>query len=445
MHLNGEPVEVLELGTPYQEEGATAHFHGSKFFRDGWSVDVLRTGSVNPNKVGRYNLIYWGRQGGWTTTLKRTVIVQDTTAPVITLTQDPDHYTLPGQPYEEEGYKAEDNYDGDITDRVDVREHHGIVTYSVSDSSGNTTIVHRGIVYDDPIPPELTLKGDKTVTIPAGTAYEEPGWKAKDSVDGDLTDSVVVKGKVDIYTAGTYRLTYVVKDAHGNKAKAKRTVVVDPAAQPEVVIPDKKVVYLTFDDGPGEHTEELLDVLAKYDVKVTFFTCNTSYPEVMAREAAEGHTVAIHSYTHEYKDIYTSEKAFFEDLHAQQDLIYEQTGQRTTLLRFPGGSSNESSKKYCKGIMTKLTQAVTDQGYQYYDWNVLSGDAGETKDTDKIVKNVIDGLKRHKDGYSIVLQHDIHGFSVAAVERIIVWGLDHGYTFLPLTSTSPTAHQELMN
>jgi peptidoglycan/xylan/chitin deacetylase (PgdA/CDA1 family) len=95
--------------------------------------------------------------------------------------------------------------------------------------------------------------------------------------------------------------------------------------------------------------------------------------------------------------------------------------------------------------MTKLTQAVTDQGYQYYDWNVLSGDAGETKDTDKIVKNVIDGLKRHKDGYSIVLQHDIHGFSVAAVERIIVWGLDHGYTFLPLTSTSPTAHQELMN
>jgi peptidoglycan/xylan/chitin deacetylase (PgdA/CDA1 family) len=220
---------------------------------------------------------------------------------------------------------------------------------------------------------------------------------------------------------------------------------VDPVAQPEVVIPDKKVVYLTFDDGPGEHTEELLDVLAKYDVKVTFFTCNTSYPEVMAREAAEGHTVAIHSYTHEYKDIYTSEKAFFEDLHAQQDRIYEQTGQRTTLLRFPGGSSNESSKKYCKGIMTKLTQAVTDQGYQYYDWNVLSGDAGETKDTDKIVKNVIDGLKRHKDGYSIVLQHDIHGFSVAAVERIIVWGLDHGYTFLPLTSTSPTAHQELMN
>jgi peptidoglycan/xylan/chitin deacetylase (PgdA/CDA1 family) len=155
--------------------------------------------------------------------------------------------------------------------------------------------------------------------------------------------------------------------------------------------------------------------------------------------------VAIHSYTHEYKDIYTSEEDFFKDFYAQQDLIYKYTGQRPTMLRFPGGSSNEGSKKYCEGIMTQLTQSVTDQGLQYSDWNVLSGDAGETQDTDEIVQNVIDGLKRHKDGYSIVLQHDIHGYSVAAVERIIVWGLDHGYTFLPLTNTSPTAHQELMN
>ena len=103
------------------------------------------------------------------------------------------------------------------------------------------------------------------------------------------------------------------------------------------------------------------------------------------------------------------------------------------------------SRKYCEGIMTELTQDVVNEGFQYFDWNVLSGDAGETTDTDEVVKNVINGLKEHEDGYSVVLQHDIHGFSVKAVERIIVWGQEHGYTFLPLNSTSPGAHHGLNN
>lgn len=443
MSLNGEPEQVLELGEPYQEEGATARFHGGILFREGWNVKVLCTGKVDTSKVGRYPVVYWGRGLGWTTTLKRVVVVQDTTAPVITLTQDPDHYTLPGQPYQEEGYSAMDNYDGDLTDRVDIRQHDGIVTYSVSDSAGNTTIVHRNIFYDDPIAPELTLKGEQSVTIEAGSAYEEPGWTAVDSVDGDLSEAVQVDGTVNSYAAGTYTLTYSVRDKHGNEATAQREVQVQGAAQPETVIPDSKVIYLTFDDGPGAYTEDLLDVLDKYNVKVTFFTCATNFPEVMKREAEAGHTVAIHSYTHDYATIYSSEEAFFKDLYAQQELIYQQTGIRATLMRFPGGSSTEMSKRYCEGIMTRLTKEVEDQGFQYFDWNVLSGDAGETKDTDEIVQNVIDGVKEHD--YSVVLQHDIHKFSVDAVERIIRWGLDNGYTFLPLTADSPTVHHDVNN
>ncbi len=441
MSLNGEAEQVLEYGTEYQEEGATAHFHGTKIFEKGWDVPVLRTGYVDPNRVGRYNVVYWGQRMGYTTSLRRTIVIQDTVAPVITLTQDPEHYTLPNHPYEEEGYRAEDNYDGDITDRVEVEEKDGVVTYTVSDSSGNSTSVRRTVVYDDPIPPELKLKGDKEITITVGSPYEEPGWTATDSADGNLNDKVKVKGAVDPSTIGTYTLKYSVKDSYGNKATAKRVVTVELGD----AIPEKKVVYLTFDDGPGQYTEGLLDTLAKYDVKATFFTCNTSHPEIMAREVAEGHTVAIHSYTHEYSEIYTSSEAFFNDLYKQQDLIYEQTGIRPMLLRFPGGSSNEMSKLYCEGLMTELTREVEEEGFTYFDWNVLSGDAGETTDTDEIVENVINGLKQHEDSYSIVLQHDIHGFSVAAVERIIQWGLDNGYTFLPLTSASPTAHHDVMN
>lgn len=87
------------------------------------------------------------------------------------------------------------------------------------------------------------------------------------------------------------------------------------------------------------------------------------------------------------------------------DIIYAQTGQRPKLIRFPGGSSNTVSLKYCSGIMTTLTKAVTDQGYKYFDWNVSSGDAGGTTSTEEVYQNVVNGIKSHN--VSVVLQHDI--------------------------------------
>lgn len=84
---------------------------------------------------------------------------------------------------------------------------------------------------------------------------------------------------------------------------------------------------------------------------------------MIAKEAAAGHTVAIHSASHNYQQIYSSVGAYFDDLNEMSDIIYSQTGSRPTLVRFPGGSSNSVSKKYCKGIMTELAKDVTDQGY----------------------------------------------------------------------------------
>ena len=209
--------------------------------------------------------------------------------------------------------------------------------------------------------------------------------------------------------------------------------------------PSKKrpMIALTFDDGPGEYTSKLLDILSKYNVKATFFTVGSGHPDLLKAEADAGHSIGIHSATHDYSKIYASEDAFFADLRKQQDTIENATGIRTTLVRFPGGSSNTVSKSYCSGIMTKLTKDLTDMGYQYFDWNVTSGDAGETTSTSVVVQNVISGIQQHD--VSIVLQHDIKGFSVNAVEKIIQWGLAHGYTFLPLTAESPTAHNGVNN
>lgn len=441
--LNGDAALTLEYGQSYEEQGAGAVLRGSLFLKDGWLIPVNAVGRVDCTRLGTYRVTYRARWFGGLGKVVRQVTIQDTQPPQIKLTANEDSYTLPGEEYQEEGYTAEDNYDGDLTEQVRRKVKDGKVYYAVFDSSGNETTVVRRINYNDPFPPEITLTGGSTLTVSAGAEYIEPGWTATDNCDGDVTSLVQVRGTVDTYQIGKQELEYSVSDNYGNIATARRTVVVEPIRQADNVQPREKNIYLTFDDGPGPYTQQLLDTLEQYNVKATFFTVNTPYASLIADEAAGGHTVGIHSASHKYNKIYSSQKAFFKDFYKQRDVIYEKTGVYPTILRFPGGSSNTRSKRYCKGIMTKLTKAVTKAGFQYYDWNVLSGDAGETTRTDQVFQNVIDGVQKHDD--SVVLQHDTMEFSVNAVERIIIWGLAHGYTFLPLTEDSPTVHHVVCN
>lgn len=441
--LNGEPEQTLECGVDeYHEEGAAARFCGSLVFRRGWPLKVRKSGSVDERRTGEQTVTYSADFLLWHGQARRVVTTQDTLAPEITLTEKKDSYTVPGTPYEEDGFSATDRCDGDLTARVQREEKDGKVYYTVTDRAGNTAEAVRTINYKDVTPPEITLQGEPEITITAGTAFRDPGATATDNSDGDLTEKLSVEGSVDVYRAGDYTLTYTATDSFGNTASVTRAVHVKAIRQPDTVSPGSKTVYLTFDDGPSRYTAELLDVLAKYNVKATFFIVNTSYTDTITRELREGHSVGIHSATHSYETIYASEEAYFADLQKVQDVITALSGKPTTLVRFPGGSSNTVSR-FNPGIMTRLTQALTDTGYQYFDWNVSSGDAGETTSTDKVFENVISGIQSHN--VSIVLQHDIKGFSVAAVERIIVWGLANGYTFLPLDATSPTAHHRINN
>ena len=126
-----------------------------------------------------------------------------------------------------------------------------------------------------------------------------------------------------------------------------------------------------------------------------------------------------------------------------QKMVKDEIGYVPCFIRFPGGSSNTISRRYCRGIMSQLVCAVQEHGFRYCDWNVSSGDAGATTSTSQVVNNVIDGIK--SNNVSIVLQHDIKNFSVDAVEQIIEWGLSEGYTFLPITSTTPMSHHGVNN
>lgn len=439
IRIAAEKEITVDYGGSFQPPAAEGWFSGTRFYREPVSVPVSHTGTVDTQKLGDYKLTYRAVFKRYEQIQVVTVHVVDREAPVITLVTDPDRYTLPNHPYEEEGFTATDNHDGDLTDKVQREEKDGVVTYTVTDASGNTATVKRNIHYNDPTPPVLTLKGDLKLVVQGGTVYEDPGYEATDDCDGDITDKVVVSGDLDMEKAGVYTLTYTVSDTFGNAVSAERRVTVLPKSS---VPGSGKIIYLTFDDGPSGYTYRLLNILAKYDVKATFFVVDKGDPNALKRIYEEGHSIAIHSTSHDYYEIYASEEAFFNDLYNMQSIIENATGYKTTLMRFPGGSSNSVSK-YNPGIMTRLTKAVVEEGFQYFDWNVDSRDAGGAKTAEEVFTNVINGVSGRR--VSVVLQHDIFGYSVDAVESIIQWGLANGYTFLPLTEGGPGCHHGVNN
>lgn len=295
----------------------------------------------------------------------------------------------------------------------------------------------------------LTLLGEEKITLSVGAEFVEPGYSATDAQGNDLTDRVSVSGTVDTATAGTYTLTYTVTDGAGNRVERTRTVTVTAAKLPEIVEPEGKTIYLTFDDGPSRYTSELLKVLAKYDVKATFFVVDSStvngyskMNETLKAIADGGHAIGVHSKTHDWS-IYDSEEAYLSDLYAMQKIIKDATGVTTNLIRFPGGTSNTVSRKHCEGIMTLLSEKVGDLGFRYFDWDVDSKDAGGATTADAVYNNVIKGIGNAK--IAVVLQHDTKQYSVEAVERIIQWGIANGYTFRALSTDSPLCQHKPNN
>lgn len=440
--LNGDENVVIRYGDDFDDPMAVAVFRSDRFPEYTVTVPIRTEGNAEISKVGEYELVYSARYGFWENQVHRTVQVVDRVKPKIILLGGAGSYVRPGEPYREEGYIARDNYDGDLTEQVCVKQYHNRIEYTVTDSSGNRAEAVRELVYYDPVYPEIILEGDSEITLNLGFPYVEQGFSSQDNLDGDLTEQVTVSGKVDHHHAGVYTLRYSVTDSYGNRTSVSRVVNVVSPVQPEIVVPEGKVIYLTFDDGPSSYTKDLLAVLRKYDVKATFFVVKTKYIDLLDDIAADGHAIGIHSVTHDYGKIYASEKAYFDDLYEMQTIIAEHTGIWTSLVRFPGGSSNRVSS-FNKGIMTHLSQELTKRGFQYFDWNVNSGDAGQTTKRECVVQYIIEGIQEYD--VSIVLQHDIKKYSVEAVEEVIVWALENGYRFLPLESNSPNAHHQIRN
>ncbi len=212
---------------------------------------------------------------------------------------------------------------------------------------------------------------------------------------------------------------------------------------PEPIPSKGKTVYLTFDDGPSPYTSEILDILDKYGVKATFFVVNGKYNSTMKDIVKRGHSIGLHTYTHNYSKIYASDSAYFDDLQKISDVVKKETGTETRLMRFPGGSSNTISKKYSEGIMTRLTKSVLEKGYVYFDWNCSNGDADGA---DTVAKQLSFCSKFPKNAKNIVLlMHDTKKVTMEALPHIIEYYKSCGMEFAALTPSTEIVNHPVFN
>ncbi len=394
-------------------------------------------GKVNSDKIGDYKISYQVPDGLFHKNRVITVRVRDLSAPSIKLTGKTNVTVCPNKEYKEQGYRAYDNLDGNITEKVKVKRQHDKVLYSVVDKAGNKKEAVRSLVYQDKTPPSIKLNGSSYESVYLNEKFRDLGVVAEDNCDGNISKKVKVEGKVDTSKCGSYELTYSVMDNNNNKSKRKRLVTVVEEGQ-------NGSIYLTFDDGPKAGTTDvILDILKEEGVKATFFVTDRGPDELIVREHAEGHTVGLHTASHDYSYVYSSVEAYYQDLLEVRARVKRLIGIDATIIRFPGGASNTISRKYSKGIMTTLTQDVLAKGFRYYDWNLASGDAGECYTAEEVYQQVVSNLS--KERVNIVLMHDIKPYTRDALKNIIRYAKENGYHFDKITEKTEIMSQHVNN
>ena len=439
LKLNGSSEMTVEVFSHYVEQGARA-----KTLLKDMTSEIIINGEVNTNQVGIYKITYQIKKFGISSSLVRFVHVVDTKNPILELKGEDKVSVCPKKEYEEDGYDAYDEYDGNLTEMVTIKKEENQILYSVKDKSNNETTKTRTIIKEDLTPPTLELQGKENITLYVGEEYQEPGYKVYDNCDEDLESKVIVEGSVDSSQIGTYELFYQVEDESGNQTFIKRTIVVKE--KPIVIIPSSSTIYFTFDDGPSSITPKILDILKKHNVRATFFVINhsDSYNAYIKRAFDEGHAIAVHSYSHNYRQIYSSEENYINDFNLMREKIYRITGNYTNVFRFPGGSSNTVSR-FNPNIMTRLSDKMENLGYVYFDWNVDSGDAGSARTSQDVYQNVVNHVGTFHS--YVVLMHDFEGNykTLNALEDIIVTLKNRGYQFDSLKENSYQAHHRINN
>lgn len=208
---------------------------------------------------------------------------------------------------------------------------------------------------------------------------------------------------------------------------------------------EKKIVYLTFDDGPTKVvTDNLLDILKEYNVKATFFVVGKEIPgreTILKRIYDEGHSIGLHTYSHNEKKIYSNPQTFIDEMIKTREMVKEITGCECNIIRFPWGSYNQYFH-----LNQNMIDTLHKQNFKIYDWNCnLEDGIYPNLSTDKLVRN----SKKYKTDYPdiIVLMHCNFNNknTVKALPEIINYYKDLGYDFKRITEETPEYYYKFKN
>ncbi len=422
----------VNVGDKYVEYGAQANLIGVGVKKE---LPVEVKGKIDTNSPGKYIITYHVEYKERSYDAIRTVYVLDLEKPKIklnnqiTICKNTNLVTIDAT--------AIDNFDGDISEKIKYKIKDNKIIVYVLDSSNNKAEVIQDLVYNEE-KPIITLNGSNSIYLIIGENYTEYGATATDTCDGNISKNINIVGNVDTNISGEYTITYKVTNSQNKTSSVNRKVYVLDKTNEEVV--KNRVIYLTFDDGPGPYTEQILSILKDNDVKATFFVTNqfgSKYQYLIKKEYEAGHTVGIHTYSHKW-DIYDSIDSYLNDFDKIKEIVIAQTGTEPKYIRFPGGTSNHVAKI----SMSNLAKLMTEKGYVYYDWNVSVEDAGsctkKKKDVDK-EKCVFNYFKEgiEKNSSNIVLMHDIKKSTLNALPNIISYAKSKGYEFKVIDDKTP--------
>ncbi len=399
--------------------------------------------NLDLNTLGTYTIVYTALDKSY----EATVNVVDTIAPTFD--------TIDSETDETFALNAEDLVENivDATQTtIKFKEEYSFDTEGdyefiiiVTDEANNSTEkpVKVKIYKDDEAP---VIKGDKEITKYQNASFDPmEGMSITDNRDANAKLEII-SNDVDMKKVGTYKVEYEATDRSGNKSTFTKVVTVKEKIVDKDYYSGQNIVYLTFDDGPSYNTGKILKILDQYNIKATFFVAgySSSHRQYIKQAYDAGHTIALHTYSHEYSDVYKSVDAYFKDLQKISDVVESLTGYKSPYIRFPGGSSNSISRNYFKVIMSTLVQEVRARGYQYYDWNVSSADAsGSNVSTSKIINSSTSAAS----GELMILFHDTYGkdTTAAALPSIIEYYLNRGFTFKAIDESTPGFHHGVNN
>ena len=324
LQLNGSKNITMSYRQEYEEPGVIVKNANSKYMRK-----IKIDNNIDTKKIGNYYIDYSLKISGKTLHVRRNVKVIDDISPVIKLKGDQLTTISINKQYEEPGYTAQDEYDGDITQKVETigevdTKNYGeyVITYKVTDNSNNTTEVNRIVKVIDEEPPKILCKTEYSAFQTNSNNLID--CKAEDNFDGDISNKIKIIGEVDTTKPGIYKIKYTVKDDAGNKTEKEHKILLFKEKQNQ----HKTLIINTNLDNT---IEQLTSILNENAEKGTFYfwmqtnnKLTEEYEKYIEKISEKNNEFGITTCQNDMK-IYSDIQSFKNQFEKIQKELYEKT------------------------------------------------------------------------------------------------------------------------